>query len=212
MFCDKCNRELPDNAAFCGYCGNAVVTGESQETDTIIPDTVTIEESTDAVFADFVPNDDASIQEHDVQMDDDVVTVFEPTSKQEEPKVEEVRPQEPIQPRQEITERNEYASYSHNRHGARETFEQDDRCKVVKTSTYFWMMLAMMVPGVNLVMLLIWSFSEKINQNRRNFSRAALIWLGIGIVFSIISLIIFIISFMSYSAFMSNPLLLFEYR
>lgn len=32
MFCPKCGSQLPDNAAFCGKCGNPVATGESRPT------------------------------------------------------------------------------------------------------------------------------------------------------------------------------------
>lgn len=50
---------------------------------------------------------------------------------------------------------------------------------------YMFMFLILCIPIVNLVVLLLWAFGKNGNVNRRNFSRAALIYLAIGIVLSI---------------------------
>lgn len=58
--------------------------------------------------------------------------------------------------------------------------------------SYLIMFLVLCIPVVNLVVLLLWAFGKNGNVNRRNFSRAALIYLAIGIVLSIGAVLFFI--------------------
>ncbi len=57
---------------------------------------------------------------------------------------------------------------------------------------YLIMFLVMCIPVVNLVVLLLWAFGKNGNVNRRNFSRAALIYIAIGIVLSISAALFFV--------------------
>lgn len=50
---------------------------------------------------------------------------------------------------------------------------------------YLIMFLVMCIPVVNLVILLLWAFGKNGNVNRRNFSRAALIYIAIGIALTV---------------------------
>lgn len=54
---------------------------------------------------------------------------------------------------------------------------------------YLLMLLILCIPVVNLVVLLLWAFGKNGNVNRRNFSRAALVYVAIGIVLSIGALV-----------------------
>lgn len=54
------------------------------------------------------------------------------------------------------------------------------------------MFLIMCIPVVNLVVLLLWAFGRNGNVNRRNFSRAALVYIAIGIVLSISAVLFFV--------------------
>jgi len=58
---------------------------------------------------------------------------------------------------------------------------------------YFLMDLVRRVPLLNLVMFCVWGFSGDANENRRNWSRAQLIWMALGLAFSLIGLVLFII-------------------
>ncbi|MBC3796212.1 hypothetical protein GH807_03995 [Acetobacterium tundrae] len=51
-----------------------------------------------------------------------------------------------------------------------------------------WMLTLLLtyIPVVNLIMLIIWSVDEKTNVNKKHFAWAALIFMGIGVVLSII--------------------------
>ena len=65
----------------------------------------------------------------------------------------------------------------------------------MSTGQFLLQELICMIPVVNLVMLLIWSFSDGTNTNRKNWSRSRLILVGIGFVLTIIFLIILIAAF-----------------
>ena len=55
----------------------------------------------------------------------------------------------------------------------------------VSTAYYFWMMLLFAVPVIGLIVCLVTAFSGD-DTSRKNFSRAALIWILVAIVLSII--------------------------
>ena len=51
-----------------------------------------------------------------------------------------------------------------------------------------WMLtiLLLMIPLVNIILLFVWAFSSETNLNKKNFAKAQLIFMGIGIILSII--------------------------
>lgn len=51
---------------------------------------------------------------------------------------------------------------------------------------YMFIGLILLIPVVNIVILLVWAFDKHGNLNRRNLAKAGLIYLGIGIVLSIL--------------------------
>ena len=58
----------------------------------------------------------------------------------------------------------------------------------VSTAYYFWMQLVFMIPVVGLIVCLVTAFSGE-DASRKNFSRAVLIWIVIGIILAIIGAI-----------------------
>lgn len=65
----------------------------------------------------------------------------------------------------------------------------------MSTGQFFLMDLLSAIPLVNIIVFIIWSFSESINVNRRNWARARLIWIGIGLALLAIIAVIIIITF-----------------
>ncbi len=210
MTCNKCSKEIPENAAFCGYCGAANIpeqkpVEEKVEEFTVVDTTLEVEAQT----AD-APKTETIIYEAEKQVEDDAPTVSDENiviTLEPKPPSVSVSADDFVKDRVEMPA-VESAHYSHNEASKLNDSRHD---APVKTSTYFWMMLVMAIPFVNLIMLLIWSFSEKINLSRRNFSRAALIWAGIIIAIAIVSLVIAIVSLLTYGNYFATPSMFFTY-
>ncbi len=221
MNCNKCSKEIPQSAAFCGYCGaaNTIDTEQANINEVV--------EEKDAVTTQEAVSTDTTVVISNVAKDDTIsFTEVKTAANTQEAEIIEVKPVDvPVVPAaveentvlfaEKPTEesQDESVHYSHNESVKEidDFFSSIDTVPVVKTSTYFWMILVMLIPGLNVIMLLIWSFSEKINTNRRNLSRAALIWTGIFIVVAIICLIIAIFSILSYGSYFTQQHFFFNY-
>lgn len=66
--------------------------------------------------------------------------------------------------------------------------EQNDTMSV---GQYVVMMLIGIIPIVGIIMWFVWAFGSNVNANKKNFARAYLIFILIGIALSIIISIIF---------------------
>ena len=62
--------------------------------------------------------------------------------------------------------------------------------QVLSVKDWFVTILVLALPLVNIVMYFYWAFADGVNENKRNFCRASLLWAAIGIglflVFSIL--------------------------
>lgn len=75
----------------------------------------------------------------------------------------------------------EQSKASHEEHHKQEELDREP----ITVGGYLIMFLIMCIPVVNLVVLLLWAFGKNGNVNRRNFSRAALIYIAIGIALTV---------------------------
>ena len=57
--------------------------------------------------------------------------------------------------------------------------------QTVSTVEWFFAILLMAIPLVNLIFLLVWAFGDGINPNKVTWARAALLWMGIWFVLSL---------------------------
>lgn len=69
------------------------------------------------------------------------------------------------------------------------TFKSDD---VMSVGDYVITMLIMALPLVGFIMTLVWAFGSSVNANKKNFCRATLIWMIIGIAISVIMIIVLV--------------------
>lgn len=60
------------------------------------------------------------------------------------------------------------------------------RYEPISTWGFFGIMFLLMIPLVNLLCLLIWAFGGCRKVNKQNFAKAALIWMLIGVILSVL--------------------------
>lgn len=66
----------------------------------------------------------------------------------------------------------------------------DPNAVPMKTAEWFWMMLVLALPIAGFICTLVWAFGSNVNLNRKNFCRATLMWMLVGVAISIIVVII----------------------
>ena len=80
--------------------------------------------------------------------------------------------------------------------------EKASSTEPLTVGNYLLMLLVMVIPGINLIFLFMWAFGEKENINRRNFSKAALLYILTTTVITILCVIGFV--FMAVCYFYQN--------
>lgn len=63
---------------------------------------------------------------------------------------------------------------------------QNTNNDVISTGNWFITILITAIPIIGLIMLFVWGFSDATNPNKKNWARAALIWLVIAIALNIV--------------------------
>jgi len=58
--------------------------------------------------------------------------------------------------------------------------------KPMSVGDWFITILILGIPLVNIIMYLVWAFSSGTNLNKKNFCKATLIWMAIGIIVGIV--------------------------
>ena len=62
---------------------------------------------------------------------------------------------------------------------------------------WFLTLLITYIPLVGLVMLLVWAFDSNTNPTKKNFAKASLLWMVVGIALAIIFFVLFMGAFLS---------------
>lgn len=65
-----------------------------------------------------------------------------------------------------------------------------DNPAALKVSQFFWLDFLTGIPLVGFILTLVWGFGGDVNENKRNYCRAKLVWLLIGIAVTVIFTII----------------------
>lgn len=65
-----------------------------------------------------------------------------------------------------------------------------DNPAALKVSQFFWLVFLTGIPLVGFILTLVWGFGGDVNENKRNYCRAKLVWLLIGIAVTVIFTII----------------------
>ncbi len=66
--------------------------------------------------------------------------------------------------------------------------EDNDVIQYAPVSVFEWVisLLVLSIPLLNIIMLMVWAFSNDINPTKSNFAKAALIWMLVGILLSLL--------------------------
>lgn len=63
---------------------------------------------------------------------------------------------------------------------------QNSKPEILTLKDWLITFLIMAIPIVNIIMLLLWAFENKVNENKSNWAKATLIWIGIFMIFGLI--------------------------
>jgi hypothetical protein len=74
---------------------------------------------------------------------------------------------------------------------------QQENGPVMSMKDWIITLLISYIPLVGLIMLIVWAFDANTNPNKKNWAKASLIWMLIGIGIAIVFFILFIGVFMS---------------
>lgn len=66
----------------------------------------------------------------------------------------------------------------------------DNNPAALKVSEFFWLDFLTSIPLVGFILTLVWGFGGDVNENKRNYCRAKLVWLLIGIALIVLFAII----------------------
>ena len=73
----------------------------------------------------------------------------------------------------------------------KEKEKEKESTPVLSIADWLITIFILIIPFVNLIMLLVWSFRKSTNKNKSNFSKAFLLWF---LIFSLLLIILFAIS------------------
>lgn len=68
---------------------------------------------------------------------------------------------------------------------------QPQSAPIMTMTDWLITMLIMIIPVVNLIMLFVWAFGGGVNPNKANYAKAALLWMVIGFVLSLVFMFLF---------------------
>ena len=68
---------------------------------------------------------------------------------------------------------------------------------MMSVKDWFLTLLITYIPLVGLVMLLVWAFDSNTNLNKKNWAKASLLWMVVGIALAIIFFVVFMGAFLS---------------
>jgi hypothetical protein len=69
--------------------------------------------------------------------------------------------------------------------------------EMMSVKDWFLTLLITYIPLVGLVMLLVWAFDSNTNLNKKNWAKASLLWMVVGIALAIIFFVLFMGAFLS---------------
>lgn len=69
--------------------------------------------------------------------------------------------------------------------------QNNPQIRPISTSDWMVTTLVAAIPVVGFIMLFVWGFSDNTAESKKNWARATLIWMAIGIVLSVLIIFVF---------------------
>lgn len=179
MHCSYCGSAIPEDSLVCGYCGHAVKnTKEQAELDVAEIDdaaeaeqaVLPAEEGTEDPMVDIASiqpeNEESKGSKADTAVTEEIQVDIPRGYTVEKPMYQEV----PLTVPSVYEEQQEAMEYE-------VPVIKDRRMRPLKTASFFWTQVLLLIPVINIILLLIWAFRERSNVNRKAYARSILIWM-----------------------------------
>ena len=190
MICKNCSAQIPDGSKFCTACGHKIVVEPFVASKPQQPPQTQHTQTPLQAQPTQVPPQVQPTQVPPQAQPTQVPPQTQPTQEPPQTTPTQVPPQPPYTQIPSQVQQGQGAPYNLN-DAQQQTVSKNTALDAPLTVLDFFLMsLLSFVPIIGFIFLLIWAFSGNTNINRKNYARAALIWIlvsiGLVILLSII--------------------------
>ncbi len=202
MLCQKCGKDIPDNSDFCSECGAKIEKNiDKKEIEKTDAKEVKIENIPEKEEQPVAPVMEPVTQQAPAQQQATPVQQYQqpvPNQQYQQPapnqQYQQPAPNQqyqqpaPNQQYQQPAPAQQYQQPAPNQQYQQPAPKPIDpkRIKPLGVGSFIGMFILMAIPVVNLILLLVWAFSDSTNLNRKHYAVATLIMLVIFIVIGIV--------------------------
>lgn len=199
MFCTNCGKMLPEDSMVCGYCGAKVdldddmIGSQEQQNwqENFMRDVEPLEKIEEREESEekapFHKEESPETKERSLKEE----TAIQSSQKKYFWKKREIKKKKP---KNQITkEKNKYDTAELPKHRIVEAPKRKNkvdqmilpagvqvlnkRNRPMKTASFFWTQVVLLIPVLNILLLFIWAFRKHSNANRKAYARSILIWI-----------------------------------
>ena len=198
MQCDFCGKIILDSSCFCVYCGKKLkefnrntIEQENQKTLEELLISVSPEKTQD-ISIQYVPEPKPMELNIDEEVSNETENISESVN-EKSPTVEIPVIKDKINLQPQVLNIKELPEVEQKFNNTKEkTIELPKNMLPLRTAEFFGFGLLMLIPIVNIILCIVWSFSDKVNINKKNISRACLIMFG-SVLFITLLVLLFIL-------------------
>lgn len=198
MFCTNCGKMLPEDSLVCGYCGAKVdlddrigIEEQEDRQENFMRDVEPFEKIEEPQRSEkkapFHKEESPETKEPSLKEE----TAIKSREKKYFGKKREIKKKKPKN--QTTKEKNKYDTAELPKHRIVEAPKRkskvdqmvlpagvqvlNKRNRPMKTASFFWTQVVLLIPVLNILLLFIWAFRKHSNANRKAYARSILIWI-----------------------------------